>query len=94
MPVFQLASSLNGMPFNAFNKFGIPALRIRHSGVQHSGPAFGIPVFGILACSFADRLSGKFATNLFLSIPPHVKYDTTLPCEISGFKKSDYSRSN
>jgi len=39
------------MPFNAVHKFGIPALRIRHSGVRHSGPAFGIPVFGIPACS-------------------------------------------
>ena len=35
--VFQLASMLNGM-FNLFHKFGIPALRIRHSGVRHSGP--------------------------------------------------------
>jgi len=25
------------MPFNAFHKFGIPALRIRHSGARHSG---------------------------------------------------------
>jgi len=31
---------------------------------------------------FTDRLTGKFATNLSLNIPPHLKYVTTLPCEI------------
>jgi len=29
---------------------------------------------------FADRLSSKFATNLYLHIPPHLKYVATLPC--------------
>ena len=31
---------------------------------------------------FTDRLSGKFATNSYLNIPPHHKYVATLPCEI------------
>jgi len=31
---------------------------------------------------FADRLIGKFATNLCLCIPPHLKCVATLPCEI------------
>jgi len=33
--------------------------------------------------SFADRLRGKFATNSYLNIPPHLKHVATLPCEIS-----------
>jgi len=37
--------------------------------------------------SFADRLGAKYATNSYLSIPPHLKYVATLPCEISMFKK-------
>jgi len=32
--------------------------------------------------SFTDRLTGKFATNTYLNIPPHLKYVATLPCEI------------
>ena len=32
--------------------------------------------------SFADRLSGKFATNSSLNISPHIKYVDTVPCEI------------
>jgi len=36
--------------------------------------------------SFTGRLSGKFATNLHLNIPPHLIYVATLPCEISMFK--------
>ena len=28
--------------------------------------------------SFADRLSGKSATNLYLNIPPYLKYVATL----------------
>ena len=32
--------------------------------------------------SFTDRLTGKFATNSYLNIPPHLKYVATLPCEI------------
>ena len=31
---------------------------------------------------FTGRLIGKFATNLCLNIPPHVKYVATLLCEI------------
>ena len=33
---------------------------------------------------YTDRLIliGKFATNLSLNIPPHLKYVATLPCEI------------
>ena len=31
---------------------------------------------------FTDRLTGTFATNTYLSIPPHLKYVATLPCEI------------
>ena len=44
--------------------------------------------------SFTGRLTGKFATNSYLNIPPHLKRVTTLPCEISMFKKSQCSRSN
>ena len=36
--------------------------------------------------SFTDRLSGKFATHLYLNIPPYLKYVLTLPREISMFK--------
>ena len=32
--------------------------------------------------SFTGRLTGKFATNLYLNIPPHLKYVATLLCEI------------
>ena len=32
--------------------------------------------------SFTGRLNGKFATNSYLIIPPHLKYVATLPCEI------------
>ena len=32
--------------------------------------------------SFPGRLTGKFATNSYLNIPPHLKYVATLPCEI------------
>ena len=32
--------------------------------------------------SFTGRLTGKFATNAYLNIPPHLKYVATLPCEI------------
>jgi len=31
---------------------------------------------------FTDRLTGKFATNTYSSIPPHLKYVATLPCDI------------
>jgi len=44
--------------------------------------------------SFTGRLTGKFATNSYLNIPPHLKRVATLPCEISMFKKSQCSRSN
>jgi len=30
----------------------------------------------------AHRLSGKFATNSYLNIPPYRKYVATTPCEI------------
>ena len=32
--------------------------------------------------SFTGRLTGKFATNACLNIPPNLKYVATLPCEI------------
>jgi len=32
--------------------------------------------------SFTGRLTGKFETNSYLNIPPHLKYVATLPCEI------------
>ena len=32
--------------------------------------------------SFTGRLTGKFATNPYLNIPPHLKYVATLPREI------------
>jgi len=32
--------------------------------------------------SFTGRLSGKFATKLYLNIPPHLTYVATPPCEI------------
>jgi len=43
--------------------------------------------------SFTDRFIGKFATKSSLTIPPHLNYVTTLPCEISVFKKLPCSRS-
>jgi len=36
--------------------------------------------------SFTGRLTGKFATNSYLNIPPHLIRVTTLPCEISMLK--------
>ena len=42
--------------------------------------------------TFAGRNTGKFATNWYLNIPPHLKYVATLSCEISIFKKSQCSR--
>jgi len=36
--------------------------------------------------SFTGRLSGKFAINWYLNIPPHLKRVATLPCEISMLK--------
>ena len=32
--------------------------------------------------SFTGRLIGKFATNVYLNILPHLERDATLPCEI------------
>ena len=32
--------------------------------------------------SFTTRLTGKFATNSYLNIPPYLRYVATLPCEI------------
>ena len=32
--------------------------------------------------SLIGRLIGKFATNSYLNIPPHLKRVATLPCEI------------
>ena len=32
--------------------------------------------------SFTGWLSGKFATNSYLNIPPHLRYMATLPCEV------------
>ena len=32
--------------------------------------------------SFIGRLTGKFATNSYLTITPHLKNVATLPCEI------------
>ena len=43
--------------------------------------------------SFTDRLISKFATKSSLTIPTHLKCVTTLPCEISVFKKFPCSRS-
>ena len=31
---------------------------------------------------FTGRLTGKFATNSYLNIPPHLKRVATLPCDI------------
>ena len=42
--------------------------------------------------SFTGRLTGKFATNSYLNIPPHLKRVATLPCEIFMFKKSQCSQ--
>jgi len=36
--------------------------------------------------SFTGTLTGKFATNSYLNIPPHLKCVATLLCEISMFK--------
>jgi len=35
---------------------------------------------------FTVRLSGKFARNSSLNIPPHLNYVATLPCGIPTFK--------
>jgi len=36
--------------------------------------------------SFTDRLSGKFAIKPLSNIPPHLRYVSTLPCEIFMFR--------
>ena len=36
--------------------------------------------------SLTGRLTGKFATNSYLNIPPHLKRVAALPCEISMLK--------
>ena len=36
---------------------------------------------------FTDGLGGKFATNLCLNIPPHIKDVATLPCKIRMSEK-------
>ena len=36
---------------------------------------------------FTDRFTSKFATKPLLIIPPHLNCVTTLPCELSEFKK-------
>ena len=38
--------------------------------------------------SLTIRLTGKFATNYSLNIPPHLNYDATLLCEMSTFRKN------
>ena len=35
---------------------------------------------------FTGRLTGNFATNSYLNIPPHLKYVAALPCKISMLK--------
>ena len=42
--------------------------------------------------SFTDRFISKFATKRLLIIPPHLNCVTTLPCEISEFKKCHTKR--
>jgi len=42
--------------------------------------------------SFTGRLSGKFATNIYLNIPSRFNYVATLSREIFMFKKSPCSR--
>jgi len=42
--------------------------------------------------SFTDRFNRKFETKPLLIIPPHLNGVTTLPCEISEFKKLPRSR--
>jgi len=37
--------------------------------------------------SFTGRFTSKFTTKPLLIIPPHLNCVTTLPCEISEFKK-------
>ena len=37
--------------------------------------------------SFTVRFSGKFSTEVYLSIPPYLKHIATVSCEISMFKK-------
>jgi len=44
--------------------------------------------------SFSGRLSGIFATNSYLNIPPHLQCVATLPCEVSVFQKWPCSRRN
>jgi len=43
--------------------------------------------------SFSNRVISKLATNALLIIPPHLNGVTTLPCEISEFKKLPRSTS-
>jgi len=42
--------------------------------------------------SFTGRLTGTFATNSYLNIPPHLKRVATLLCEICMFKTNRNSQ--
>jgi len=43
--------------------------------------------------SFTGRLTGKFATNSYLNIPPHLKYVAILPCEIGLCMSENWQQS-
>jgi len=56
----------------------------------HSTLALTLPV-AVFQHFFTDRLSGKFLANQKLNIPPHLKYITTVPCEMFMVKNRNDS---
>ena len=60
---------------------------------QDTTLAHNFPNINRFSKFFRCRLSGKFATNSRLNIPPHLKYVATLPCEIwmsENWRQSEY----
>jgi len=61
--------------------------KTRHQTLGHNFTNYN-PIFKIF---FASGPGSKFATNLFLNIPPHFKHVATLPCEIWMSEKWHHS---
>jgi len=63
-------------------------------GIEFNAPLEFRQILTDFQNSFTIRLCSKFVIKPYLNIPPHLKHVSTLPCEISMFKKSPCSISN
>jgi len=59
--------------------------KTRHYNIVHNF-AKCLPIFKFF---FTDRFTSKYATKLSLTIPPHLKGVTELPCETSVSENSE-----